>query len=59
MTLKYWMMVEKYPNLKVEVGNLIPGYEISSLPEGKLVKWSTASCALELAYRTSLSKINK
>ena len=27
---KYWMMVERYPNLKEEVGGSIPGYEISS-----------------------------
>jgi hypothetical protein len=31
MTLNYWMMVERYPNLKEEVGDLIPGFEISSL----------------------------
>ena len=24
-TLKYWMMMEKYPYLKEEVGGLIPG----------------------------------
>ena len=31
MTFKYWMMVERCPNLKEEVGSSIPGYEISSL----------------------------
>ena len=31
MTLNSWMMVERYPNLKEEVGGLIPDYEISSL----------------------------
>ena len=31
MTLNYWMMVERYPNLKEEVGGSIPGCEISSL----------------------------
>jgi hypothetical protein len=36
MTLNYRMMVERYPNLKEKVGGLIPGYEISSLPDGKL-----------------------
>ena len=36
MTLNYWMMVERYPNLKEEVGGSNPGYEISSLPYGNL-----------------------
>ena len=49
MTLNYWMMVERYPNLKEEVGNSILGCEISSLPDGKLVGWSFASYALALA----------
>jgi hypothetical protein len=31
------MMVERYPNLKEEVGGLNHGCEISSLPNGKLV----------------------
>jgi hypothetical protein len=31
MTLNYWMIVERYPNLKEEVGGSIPGCEISSL----------------------------
>jgi hypothetical protein len=31
MTLNYWMMVERYPNLKEEVGGSIPSCEISSL----------------------------
>jgi hypothetical protein len=35
MALNYKMMVEKYPNLKEEVGGLNPDYEISSLPDGK------------------------
>ena len=30
-TLNYWMMVEGYPNIKEEVGCLIPGCEVSSL----------------------------
>ena len=39
--LNYWMMVERCPNLKEEVGSSIPGCEISSLihrfvPGGKL-----------------------
>jgi hypothetical protein len=37
------------------VDGLIPGYEISSLPDGKLVRWSTASCALALACQPSKS----
>ena len=41
MTLNYYMMVERYPNLTKEVGGLIPGCEISSLldmnlPSGQL-----------------------
>ena len=31
MTLNYWMRVERYPNLREEVGSSIPGFEISSL----------------------------
>ena len=55
-TLNYQMMVERYPNLKEEVGSSNLGCEISSLPGGKLVRWSTASCALTLAHRPSVSK---
>jgi hypothetical protein len=43
------MMVERYPNFKEEVGGSIPGYEMSSLLDEKLARWSTASCALALA----------
>jgi hypothetical protein len=39
MTLNYWMMVERYPNYKDEVGGSNSGCEISSL----LARWSTAS----------------
>jgi hypothetical protein len=35
MTRNYWMMLEKYPNLKEEVGGSIPRYEISSLLDKK------------------------
>ena len=40
-TLKYWMMVEGYPNLKEEVGASIPDCEIFSpldinFPSGQL-----------------------
>jgi hypothetical protein len=51
------MMVEGY--LKEEVGGSIPGNEISSLPDGKLAKWSIASCALAFNYRTFVSKEEK
>ena len=54
-TLNYWMMVERYPNLKEEVGGSISGCEISSLFDKELAKWSTASYALALAYRSSVS----
>ena len=57
MTLNYGMMVERYSNLKEEVGGLIPGCEISSLLDRKLARWSTASCALVLACRPSVSKM--
>ena len=49
MTLNYWMMVERYPNLKEEVGGSIPDYEISSLLDRNLA----------LACRPSISKQNK
>jgi hypothetical protein len=50
------MILERYPNLKEEVGDLNPGCEIFSLPDGKLVKWSNASCALALACLPLVSK---
>jgi hypothetical protein len=43
MILNYQMMVQRYPNLKKEIDGLNPGCEISSLPDEKLAKWSTAS----------------
>ena len=45
-TLNYWMMLEKYPNLKEEVVGSIPDCEISSPLDRKVTKWSIASCAL-------------
>ena len=36
--LNYGMMMERYPNLKEEVGSSIPGYELSSLSDGKLAR---------------------
>ena len=36
MTLDSWMMMERYPNLKEEVGGPIPGCEISSLHDREL-----------------------
>jgi hypothetical protein len=56
MTLNYWMMVERYANLKEEVGGSNPGCEISSLLDRTLAKWSTISCALTLACRPSIYK---
>ena len=56
MTLNYHMMVERYSNLKEEIGGSNPGCEISSLLNGKLVLWSTVSCALALACQPSFSK---
>jgi len=53
------MMVERYPNLKEEVGGSIPGFEISSLLDKILARWSTASCALALASWPSVSKKKK
>jgi hypothetical protein len=53
------MMVERYSNLKEEVGGSNPGCEISSLHDGKLVKWSTISCALTLTCRHFVSKKEK
>jgi hypothetical protein len=51
------MMVERYPNLKEEVGDLIPDCEISSLlDKKKLARRSIASYALTLAYRPLVSK---
>ena len=49
--------MERYLNLKEEVGGSIPGCKISSLRDEKLAKWSTASCALALACRPYVSKI--
>ena len=56
-TFNHWMMVERYPNLKEEVGGSNPGYEISSLHGKKPTRWSIVSCALALACRL-LSKKN-
>ena len=54
--------MERYQNLKEEVDDSVPGYEISSLQtllDGKLARWSTASCALALACRHFISKEEK
>ena len=48
-----------YPTMQEEVGGSILGCEISSLLDGKLVGWSTASCALVLACWPSVSKKKK
>jgi hypothetical protein len=44
-TLNYQMMVERYPNLKEEVGGSNPGYEISSLPYKKKT-YQVGNCLL-------------
>jgi hypothetical protein len=55
MTLDCWMVVERYPTLKEEVGGTIPGCEISSLRDGNLARWFIVSCALVMACRPSVS----
>ena len=55
--LNYWRMVERYPNLKEEVGGSIPGCEISSHLTKNFVRWSPTSYALAPACRPSVSKI--
>ena len=59
MTLNYRVMVEGYPNLKEEVGGSNPGYEISSLLDGKLARWSIASCAWRWPVGLLSQKSNK
>ena len=49
--LNYYMMVKRYRNLKEEVGGSIPGCEIFSLLDIKLVRWSIDSYTLALACR--------
>ena len=49
------MMVERYLNLKKEVGDSIPRCEISSLLDKKLARWSTTSYALALGCHPSVS----
>jgi hypothetical protein len=51
-------MVERYSNLKEEVGGSIPGCEISFMFDKIHVRWSTTSCALALACRPSVSTKN-
>ena len=53
------MMVERYPILEEEVGGSIPGCEISSQLDKELARWSTASYALVLACRHSISTKKK
>ena len=38
-TLTYWMMVEKYLDLKEEAGGSIPNCEVSSPIDKKRAKW--------------------
>ena len=53
------MMVERYPTLKNEVDGSIPDCETSYLLDIELASWPTASCALMLACRPSVSKKEK
>ena len=60
------MMVERHPNIKEEIGDLIPGCENSSLNDIKLAKWSIAlmcfgvgMSALCLTKRKKENKENK
>ena len=52
MTLNYWMMVERYPNLKEEVGGLILGREISSLLDKNLA----LACRPSVSNKTKTKK---
>jgi hypothetical protein len=45
--------------VREEVDGSILGWEISSLLDGKLVRWSTASCALALVCRLLSSEKQK
>lgn len=58
-TLNYRMMVERYTNLKEEVGCSIPSSEISFLRYRILAGWSTATGTLLLVCRPSISKNKK
>ena len=48
--------MERFPNLKEEVGGSIYDCEIFSLFDIKLVRWSIVSCALVLANRPPSQK---
>ena len=50
------MMEERYPNIKEEVGGLIPRCEISSLLDIILARWSIDSFALALACWAYVSR---
>ena len=58
MTLNYWMMLERSPKLKEEVGGAITSCDNSSQLDENLAKWST-SCALAMACWPSISKTKK
>ena len=55
-TLKYWMMVERYPNMKKEVDGSISWLWILLSTWQKLARWPIASCALVLACPPSVPK---
>jgi hypothetical protein len=50
------MMVERYPHLKEDIGGSNFGCEVSSLPDGRLARWSTASCALAITCQPFVSE---
>ena len=58
-TLKYWMKVERYPNLKEEVGGSITGCEICSLLDIKLARLSAVFCASTLTCHPFVSTTPK
>ena len=66
MTLNYWMMVERYPNLKEEFGGSNPGCEISFLLDRKtcheincLLCFGVGMSAFFVTKQASLSLGNK
>ena len=55
MNLNFWMMVERYPNFKEEVGGLNRGCEISSLLD-KNMAWA---CRPSILKKIIIMIINK
>jgi len=59
MTLNCWMMMERYPNLKEEVGGLILSCEISSLLDGKICKVVNCLLCFGVGMWTFCLKVNE